>query len=115
MHELSITEEVLKIVLEYAEENRAARVVVIHLQAGELRDLDEEWLQRYFDYLSRGTIAEGAKIALNTMPALLKCSDCDHIFNDDIRQDNIICPACESTANKLVGGDEFIIESIGVI
>lgn len=101
--------------MKYAEENQARRVVSINLQTGELRDITEEWLQRYFDYLSRETIAEGAEIALKIVPLSLSCAACSRRFHADIKRDDIQCPACGSLENKLVGGNEFLIESIGVI
>jgi hydrogenase nickel incorporation protein HypA/HybF len=101
--------------LKYAEENQTHQVVRIQLQVGELRDFTEEWMQRYFDYLSRGTIAEGGKISIKRIPVTVKCIECAYSFNADIRQDNILCPDCGSTKNELVSGDEFLIESIEVI
>jgi hydrogenase nickel incorporation protein HypA/HybF len=59
MHELPITESILKIVLKHAEMNSARKVITVHLQVGKLSDLEDDWIQRYFDYLSKGTIAEG--------------------------------------------------------
>ncbi len=56
MHELPITRAVLDIALEFAAKESATRVVSIDLRVGELRDLVEEWAQRYFDYVSKGTI-----------------------------------------------------------
>ncbi len=115
IHELAITETVLKIVLKYAAENQAARVVSIRLLAGELRDLTEEWIQRYFDYLSRETIAEGAAITLTRIPVQMTCQACRAGFSADIRSDNIKCPECSNDKSVLTGGDEFLIDSIEVI
>ncbi len=115
IHELAITEAVLKIVLKYAADNQAARVVSIRLQAGELRDLTEEWIQRYFDYLSPGTLAEGAIISLTRIPVQMTCQDCQTSFSADIHLDQIECPACGNDKTALSGGDEFLIESIEVI
>lgn len=112
---MAVTEGVLKLVLKYAEENEAQRVVSIQLQVGELRDITEEWVQRYFDYLSRGTIAEGSKISVKRIPAALKCLECEETFKANIRQEKILCPSCGSAKNELVAGSEFLIESIEVI
>lgn len=101
--------------MKYAEDNQACRVVSINLRVGELRDLTEEWMQRYFDYLSRGTIAEGGKIVLRRTPATVKCGECACSFTADIRRDNILCPDCGCAKIELVSGNEFLIESIGVI
>jgi hydrogenase nickel incorporation protein HypA/HybF len=115
IHELAVTESVLKIVLKYAEDNQAVRVVSISLQAGELRDLTEEWIQRYFDYLSHGTIAEGARIGLKRIPIEMKCAECARSFGADLQQEEILCPGCGSPKSSLAAGNEFLIESIGVI
>ena len=115
IHELAVTESLLKIVLKHAEENGATRVLSIHLQVGELRDLTEEWIQRYFDYLSEGTSAEGGKIIMTGIPVTFKCGDCAHTFSADIRQNNLRCPACGQENCELVAGNEFLIESIEVI
>ncbi len=115
IHELAVTEELLKLVLKYAEENKAQRVISINLQVGELRDFTEEWMQRYFDYLSRGTIAEGGKIVLKTIPVTMECVECQANFGADLKQAEISCPGCGSASCRVIAGNEFIIESIGVI
>ena len=115
IHELAITESLLKIVLKHAEENDAEKVVSIQLQVGELRDIVEEWMQHYFDYLSKDTRAEGAKIMVRTIPPTLRCEDCSHQFSADIKNDDTFCPVCSCKRWQVTGGDEFMIESIGVI
>ena len=115
IHELAITESLLGTVLKHAAQSGGERVVTINLQVGELRDLSEEWIQRYFDYLSKGTAAEGAKIMVRTIPATIECRECSDQFSADIRKGDSPCPRCSSTRVRVCGGDEFVIESIGVI
>jgi len=115
IHELAITESLLKIVLKHAEENDADKVVSVQLQVGELRDIVEEWMQHYFDYLSKDTVAEGAKIMVRTIPATLRCENCAHQFSTDIRSSDPLCPLCSCDRWQVTGGEEFLIESIGVI
>lgn len=112
---MAVTESLLKIVLQYAEESRAARVVSIKLQVGELRDITLEWMQRYFDHLSRNTIAEGGKISIASIPVTMECSSCRHTFTADIRQKDLLCPACGDENCTLLRGNEFLVESIEVI
>jgi hydrogenase nickel incorporation protein HypA/HybF len=64
MHELQVTQSILATVLVYARQNNVERVLRIHLTIGVLNDYQSEWIQRYFDYLSRGSLAEGAEIAV---------------------------------------------------
>ncbi len=101
--------------MKYAEDNQASRIVSIYLQVGELRDFEEEWMQRYFDYLSEDTIAEGGRLIVRRIPAAFECKKCANTFTADIRQDNIKCPGCSCAKNELVKGNEFLIESIEVI
>ncbi|MGM0652567.1 MAG: hydrogenase maturation nickel metallochaperone HypA [Bacillota bacterium] len=115
IHELAMTESLLTIVLKHAEENNAEKVVSVQLQVGELRDIVEEWMQHYFDYLSKGTIAEGAKIMIRTIPVSLRCEKCAHLFSADIRNNDPLCPLCSCKRCEVTGGNEFLIESIGVI
>ena len=64
MHELQITERILDVVLKHAAGQDVSKVVRIHLRIGALSDLEDEWIQHYFDYLSRGTVAENAQLAI---------------------------------------------------
>ncbi len=115
IHELAITESLLEIVLKHAEENGADKIVSVQLQVGEIRDITEEWVQRYFDYLSKGTMAEGAKIMIRTIPVTFRCENCAHLFSADIRKGDPACPLCSGHRGQVTGGNEFLIESIGVI
>ena len=58
MHELAVTKSILQLVLDETEKNQAKEILKIQLVIGEMRNLEEEWIQRYFDYISKGTIAE---------------------------------------------------------
>jgi len=49
MHELPITESILNIVITYAEKNDVKKVMAVNLRVGRLSDLEDEWIQRYFD------------------------------------------------------------------
>jgi len=118
MHELGVTQDVLKTVLRHAEENGAERVTTIHLKIGELRDIVDQWMQRFFDYLSKGTIAEGAKLAIERPPIRFQCG-CGKEFGvlatELMADQEILCPDCHEGSCTLVSGREFSIESIEVI
>ena len=114
MHELSITQDVVKIVLEHAEKNGAQKVLSVNLRVGELRDVVEEWMQRFFDYLSKGTLAEGAKLKIERLPVIFSCS-CGETFSANIKEKrDITCPRCEGRDVTLISGREFEIIGIEV-
>lgn len=113
MHELPVTESILDIVLKYALLNKASKVISIHLQIGKLSDLEDAWLQRYFDYLSKGTIAEGAKLKIERMPVMVQCSACRLSYEaHPAKLGNLVCPACGATSGTLVAGREYFIKTM---
>jgi len=114
MHELPVTERILNIVLKHAERNQVNRVVSITLTVGELSELEDEWIQHYFDYLSKDTIAAGAKLNIERMPIVMRCNACGHsvsIKRADLGQTT--CPKCgESGDFSLVSGREYYIKEM---
>ena len=115
MHELPITESILKIVLKHAEMNRVRKVTAIHLQVGKLSDLEDDWIQRYFDYLSRGTVAEGAKLKIERMPVVVRCDACSASYEMEIaRIGDLVCPACGEKRGTLLSGREYTVKEMEV-
>lgn len=115
MHELPIIESILNIVLKHARMNNAGKVMSIDLQIGKLSELEDDWLQRYFDYLSKGTEAEGAKLKIERTPIMMQCSDCSVSYEVDMEQiGNLICPACGSSRGTLLSGKNYYIKSMEV-
>ena len=114
MHELSVTQSILEIALDYARRNQANQILEIHLQIGEITDFDDEWLQRYFDFVSKGTLAEGARLRITRVPARLQCRSCSFQFPLDRETWSSECPSCRSKETELISGREFRVESLEV-
>jgi len=53
MHELSITQGMLEIVLRHAQQARAQRITQIHLVIGDLSSIVDDSVQFYFDFISQ--------------------------------------------------------------
>ncbi len=116
MHELAITERILDVVLKHARGQDVNKVVRIHLRIGALSDLEDEWIQHYFDYLSRGTLAESAGLAIVHAPAVLRCNSCDCSFEATREQlGSARCPECGDAGVQLVAGREYTIENMEVV
>lgn len=115
MHELSVIQSILEISLKHARENNAEKVLGIGLKVGELSDLVNEWMQRYFDYLSKNTIAEGAILKIERLPVVFRCEDCKSDFTVPIQElERLICPHCGSDKAVLVSGREYYIDHLEV-
>jgi hydrogenase nickel incorporation protein HypA/HybF len=116
MHELPVVREVLKIALRYAEQNQGKKIISIHLGVGELRDLVDIWMQKYFEYVSKGTIAEGAILKVKKYPVICQCNECNEFFTLHVHSAQIaVCPVCGKEDFTLVSGKEFLVEGIEII
>ena len=116
MHELQVTHRILNIVLRHAQANGATRVVSIQLRIGELSDLENEWIQKYFNHISKGTPAENAALKIEKIPVVMKCNGCEYAFNVNIRQiKDTRCPKCAHDKCILISGSEYKIKNMVVI
>jgi hydrogenase nickel incorporation protein HypA/HybF len=116
MHELQITERILEVVLKHARGQDVSKVVRIHLRIGALSDLEDEWIQHYFDYLSRGTVAENAILAITRTGAVLCCKSCACSF--EVKREELghaRCPECGEAGLELIAGREYLIENMEVL
>ena len=112
MHELGITENIVSITLAKADEAQAGKVLKINLVVGELSGFVADCIRFYFDTLSKDTIAQGAALHFETVPAELRCRDCSTVFRP---QDTLwSCPKCGSQGVEISKGRELYIESMEV-
>jgi hydrogenase nickel incorporation protein HypA/HybF len=112
MHELSVTESLLKISVEHAEKADARRVTDLHIVIGDLASMVDDSIQFYWDIIARGTIAEQATLHFRRVPAELQCNTCGESYRPTDRE--LVCPACHGIGAKIVAGEEFFLESIDV-
>ena len=112
MHELAVTQSMLNLALEHAERAGAGRITRINLVVGEISGIVNESVQFYFDFVSKGTLAEGAQLVFERLPARFRCRACGHEFA--LQDGNWACPACRALGGEFIAGREFYMESIEV-
>ena len=113
MHELPVTESILEVAIEAAQNAAASRILSISLVIGDLSSIVDDSVQFYFDILSKGTLAEGAELLFRREPAQARCLACGHEFKVSpplVRY----CPECNQAQLQVTGGKEFYLESIEV-
>lgn len=110
LHELGVTESLLKTCLSEAERRNLTKITAIYLKTGLFSGIEPECIQVYMDMLSEGTAAEGAKIYSETLPAKITCRDCG--FEEETLRAVTMCPVCGSRHLKISSGTEFIIDKI---
>lgn len=112
MHELSVTENIINICSEEAIKNKVLKVKNIKILVGGLTGLIPESIQYYFDIASKGTKVEGAKLNIIKVPLKIFCNGCKNTSVVNIGV--FTCPVCGGSDIKLIGGNEFLIESMEV-
>jgi len=117
MHELPVIDSVLTVILRHAAINQARQIISVTLQVGALSDLEDEWMQRYFDKLSQGTAAESAVLKISRVPVVVACKSCQFEFEIAPHENSeIVCPGCNSRQGfTLLSGKEYYIKEMEVI
>jgi hydrogenase nickel incorporation protein HypA/HybF len=112
MHELPVTESLLKISLQHAEKANAKRVTDLHIVMGELASMVDDSIQFYWEVIAKDTIAEQATLHFRRVPAELQCMTCFEKYHPT--DGELICPKCSGVGAKIIAGEEFFLESIDV-
>lgn len=112
MHELAVTENILAVALSHAQENKAKEITKVAVQIGQMTGVVEDCVRFYFDLVSKGTLAEKAKLDVESIPAQAVCSRCQKKFEVD--EYEISCPYCGSLGGKIVSGRELCVSSIEI-
>ena len=113
MHEFSVTKSIFQIVQNHAIKNNVRKVLTVNLEIGVLSDLQNEWIQRYFDHLSKGSVVEGAKLIINRIPAVFHCKKCKQLFEiTSLSINALCCQHCQAEEVTLVSGKEYKIKNM---
>lgn len=112
MHELPITENLLKLALQYANGANAKRITNLYLVIGDLSSVVDDSVEFYWAIVSKGTIAEDSKLHFERVPAKMHCNRCDIDFTPP--DNEYRCPECGEMNVKITGGDEFRLDAIDV-
>lgn len=116
MHELPFTKGIHKTVLRKAESVGATHVNRVVLEIGVLHDFIPEFVQRYWDFISQGTITEGSLVEIRWKNALVMCGRCNTQYEVD--KDGMLdprCPQCGFEFGTTLSGNEMRIIGIEIV
>lgn len=115
MHELGIMNDVLDTAVRVAKENSGRRVTKIVLKIGVMSGVVDTYVQSFFDLISKGTIAEGAEVEIDSDPAVFRCCKCGMTTVYDKLGPEYACHACGSESLRLISGHGFQIVSVAIV
>jgi hydrogenase nickel incorporation protein HypA/HybF len=118
-----MAERIVKAVLNVADSRKASRVMQINLDVGELTFLGHDQLRFGIEVLTKGTIAENARVLIRTRKAKIKCPKCGYVGRADYLGKEIhsvvpipilTCPKCGSSEAVVAEGNECMVKSIRI-
>jgi len=105
-------EEAVRLAVTAAKSSGACRVRELRLRLGALNGAAPEALRFAFDVVCRGTIANDATLAIQSVPAAYWCATCRREFvRDDLLNE---CPRCHDSSGELLRGRELEITSVEI-
>jgi hydrogenase nickel incorporation protein HypA/HybF len=110
MHEMSIAEGVLGIVEDSARREGFRQVKEVRLEIGRLAAVEVEALRFCFDAVVRGSVAEGAVLAIDETPGTAWCFGCCATVALAMRGEP--CPRCGGGRLQVNGGTEMRVKDL---
>jgi hydrogenase nickel incorporation protein HypA/HybF len=107
MHELAIAESIVRIACAHADERRITRV---ELKVGHLRQVVPSALTFAFSLVAEGTVAEGAELAIEEIPAKGRCRDCG--ATTVLPGFPLQCERCDGLDLELIAGEELLVDAL---
>jgi hydrogenase nickel incorporation protein HypA/HybF len=106
MHEVGIIESTLAVIRREAHAHGAERVLRVTLRIGAISGVEPEALRFAFEAVTPGSVAAGAALEIELVPALAHCRSCDADFT--IESGFIFeCPRCRSISGDVRSGREL--------
>ena len=111
MHEVGIIESTLAVVRREAEARQAARIERVVIRVGVLSGAEPDALRFAFEACSPGTVADGAELDIEVVPALAHCRTCARDFTAG---SGVLCqcPDCGAFSGDLRSGRELELRRI---
>lgn len=106
--------DVLDTALRVARDNGGKAVTKITLKIGLMSGVQAEYVQSFFEVISKDTIAAKAEIVIENEPAAFLCRSCGEKTVYEALGPDYLCSACGSEALRLLTGRSFQIVNVGI-
>ncbi|HXK57127.1 MAG: hydrogenase maturation nickel metallochaperone HypA [Gammaproteobacteria bacterium] len=112
MHEMSLCESILQVLEQSAADRGFARVRTVWLEIGQLSAVEPEAMRFGFEVVTRGSLAEGARLEIVELPGQAWCMQCAKTVR--VQQRFHACPDCGGRQLQVTGGEEMRIKELEV-
>ena len=112
MHEMSLAEGVLQLIEDAARQQEFAKVTTVWLEIGQLAGVEVEAMSFCFDAVTRGSIADGARLEIISAPGSGWCMQCS--MTVPLSEVFGACPQCGKHQVQITGGTEMRVKELEV-
>lgn len=112
MHEMSLCEGIVQVLEDQSQVQDYRRVKTVWLEIGALAGVEIPALEFCFDVVCRGTLAEGSRLEIVSLPATAWCMQCAEEVELNERYQP--CPRCGGYQLQVTAGDEMRIKELEV-
>ena len=105
MHEISVMQSAIELAVENAKAQGAQQIHRVNMRVGALAGVVPDSLEFAFPIVCQGTMAEGATLEIEFIPALCRCSSCKSEFEP--KDFFYECPNCKALTVDLLRGKEL--------
>ena len=112
MHEMSLTESLVELIENEREKQGFSRVRSVQVAIGALGHVDPDAVRFCFDAVARGTVVEGARLDIRTVPGRAWCLDCAKTIS--IADRMAACPECGQHRLQVTGGNDLRLDELEV-
>ena len=112
MHEMSLAEGVLQLIEDAARKDHFAKVTRVWLEIGQLSAVEPEAMLFCFEAVTRGSVAQGARLEIIAAPGTGWCPACAKT----VPMAEVIgeCPHCGGYPLRVTGGTEMRVKELEV-
>lgn len=123
MHEASIAQSIVQVVLREAEKQDARKVESVELEIGKLTFLGPDQIEFWVKNGFKDTLAEEAEIIFHQPSGEIACDACGYQGELVLREDpafhlalpSFSCPQCGKTPIRITRGKEALIRRIRIL
>jgi hydrogenase nickel incorporation protein HypA/HybF len=112
MPAIGLMQHALHLALEEADHRHARRIHRLRLRVGRRAGVEVDALVSAFGVVSRGTLAEGARVEIEPIPVIWYCQVCASEVTLATQQP--LCPQCGGTAIEMRHGREMEVAEMEV-
>jgi hydrogenase nickel incorporation protein HypA/HybF len=123
MHEASIAQSIVDLVLRHAKEHQACRVRSVEIELGALTFFNKDQVAFWVNLGFEKTPAEKAELVFRDIEGRIRCGACGYEGPlrhhqdrmDHFRLPEFSCPACKNGKAEIVEGREVVVRHITIV